>query len=84
MATQQECSKTKPSTPLPVENTNQTGELVYKTPDKKYLQYMNKSQCYIDIQETIQPHEISDVTISYMCVAEQETNKNSTIVTGKI
>ena len=58
MATQQECSKTKPSTPLPVENTNQTGELVYKTPDKKYLQYMNKSRCYIDIQETIQPHEI--------------------------
>ena len=73
MATQQEYNKTKPSTPLPVEDTNQTGELVYKTPDKKYL-------CYIDIQETIQPHEISDVTISYMCEAEQETNKNSAIV----
>ena len=79
MATQQEYNKTKPGTPLPVEDIKQTGELVCKTLDKKYLQYMNK--CYI---ETIQPDEISDVTISYMCEAEQETNKNSTIVTGKI
>ena len=73
MATKQEYNKTKPCTPLPVEDTNQTGELVYKTPDKKYLQYMNK--CHIAIQETIQPNEISDITISYMCEAEQETNQ---------
>ena len=82
MATQQEYNNTKPSTPLPVEDTNQTGELVYQTPDNKYLQYMNK--CYIDIQETTQPDEMLDVTISYICEAEQETNKNSTIVIGKI
>ena len=84
MATQQEYNNTKPSTPLPVEDTNQTGELVYQTPDKKYLQYMNKCYMYIAIQETIQPDEISDAAIAYICEAEQETNKNSTIVTGKI